>query len=887
MRFVLAAFILGILGTAVGGESASAGIPESENQWVQLPDTLNGHWGNPMVWSPTRKQLLHYTAFDVKAFDAKKGIWKKDYPWPGDKGFGLVSIHDNNRGVSYKGTGLMTPSGVPCPAHTANGLTWDNKRNQMVLVMHGLMATYDPTSKKWAKLDCETDLYGKKVPGAPRVYAPGICYDPLNDEIVMFPHWGVQNSGLKNVTGEVSGHHGTLLYSFKDNCWTRAGDRFAAPKVVAARGQVLKLCKQLSTVLDKLYVARRRPELVNPAEIVTLLKALTQATEEAGKDALLDTSSVATSLTSANDQIQKRALNEALASGSVALRTLRTLLDSNPLGIEPPPRCGTPLIYDPALKGIVMFGGQGALRRCDLSPPKSKGGQPGAYNDTWIYDCATRRWRELPCNTRPPTTVWPQVVRDPVSKKMVLVTGTSRWGGEDGKLTLWTLDPATSTWNDCGTQPVPGKLLPRTNWTGWGYPTFELGLDPLARLLVVTGSVGSYRNLKPINFGLRLNVATLTAKPAPAWKAVPIKPQVIPVADPSWVAKLKALPANTWTSTGKNAAQPHRDWGNAACDPTDGNVYFFGGGHSTYQGREVAIYAVGANQWVFGTGGHNDHTPPVGWGGIHMDFYGCPAASHQRNSYVALDGRMYKDIGAGTMRPRYRNPAMATKGPRSSLFYDVLRGGVWRHPDVAKVNWGAGIPGTYGAVHLAAGDGRVMGFGGELEPYNGRTSIGSVTFASLDIYSNSLTVNKVPKPHPGWVGECRPFCFVPDEGKQGRIFFYEFRKDGGHGTWIYDIAANAFTNLKPHKQPGGLPNTVVYLPDQKAVFAVINNTQQWVYSFKRNTWAPLPLKGAGQIKFQRPYAQTVYSAKYGVLVNLPATKVMRPEVSAIVWPKPN
>ncbi len=871
--------VLALVAAATGAPAAAGEV----NVWKKLESPGVRHFGNPLVWCPARRQLLFYSAFEVQAFDYGTDKWTRDYSWPGEKGFGIPG-HNSDRGVSYKGTGEMTPKGLPAPARTIGGCTWDPKRKRMLMVTHGLMAAYDPVGKKWAKVECSTELSGKKTPGAPRVYGAGVCCDPVNDELLMFGHWGGRNCDLRDVTGEHSGHLGTLVYSFATSTWTRPGEKLADPERAAARAELRGIMASLSAALEEVYAARRRP-----AKSAAALAALEASVARLGptkkqREELLQLSAARTSTRRAVEAAKAGKLDEALRSGAEALRALRSQLDGA-LRIEPPPRCASQPVYHPGTKSIVVFGGAGALRRTDLAFPQGKGGGPGAYDDTWVYDCAKRRWREIARANRPPATTIPKMVHDPASGKMILVTASSNWGGEKGQLSLWTLDVAAEKWSDCGTQPAPGGVIPRTNWTGWGTPTFELGLDPEKKLLLLTGRIGPQRDAKAINLALQLDIARLQAKPAPAWEAPPpVKPVTIPPDDGAWVARMKGLPANTWTAAKPEGGEtPRRDWGVAACDPVRGDVYYFGGGHSTYQGRDVAVYCVGANRWIHGAGGHNDHLPAVGWGGTGIDFWGCPAASHQRNSYVALDGRLYKDFGTGTMRPEYRNPAMAAKGPRWSLFYDTDRGGVWRSPKIGEVTWGEGVKGTYAGVHMAAPDGRVIGFGGQLEPYNGRKCPGVVHFASLDIYSNKLTVVNVPPPFPGVIMECRPFCFVAGKGEAGSVFVYEYRKGGGHATWLYDVEKNAFTDLKPKRQPPpGEPGTVLYVPDQKAVFAPIKGVGQWVYSLERNAWAELPAAGVN-VKFTGPYTQLVYSAKYGVFVNLPGTHLMRPDFSKLKW----
>ena len=192
-------------------------------------------------------------------------------------------------------------------------------------------------------------------------------------------------------------------------------------------------------------------------------------------------------------------------------------------------------------------------------------------------------------------------------------------------------------------------------------------------------------------------------------------------------------------------------------------------------------------------------------------------------------------------------------------------------------------PGSWGLPHMATPDGRVIGFGGRMEPYNGRFSR-DVQFVSYDIYSGSLDVRQIPEPFPSATPEGRPFCFVPDKRGRGRVFVLEPSDDAPCRTWIYDISANAFTDLDAANAPTGRPGAVEYINGQGVAFAIVGDAQ-WVYSFERNRWARLPLKVAGGAtpKFSRPYTQVVYSAKYGVLVNLPGTELMRFDGAAVRW----
>jgi len=207
---------------------------------------------------------------------------------------------------------------------------------------------------------------------------------------------------------------------------------------------------------------------------------------------------------------------------------------------------------------------------------------------------------------------------------------------------------------------------------------------------------------------------------------------------------------------------------------------------------------------------------------------------------------------------------------------------------IDRVSLGKNVPGTYGRCCVVHPAGRTLGFGGALEPYDGRFFKGEVYFGSYDIYANTLELKTIPPPFPGIIYECRPFCTLPD---RDGIFFYECVARKGkvqrRRTWVYDVARNRFTDLKPKRQPPDEPGTVVYLEGQEAIFAAVGRDQQWIYSFKHNTWAPLPLQSDTRFGFDPVYTQLVYVAKYGVLVSVGAasrgTAVMRPDVRGVKW----
>ena len=824
--------------------AARAALPPDVpiNRWVRLETTGEaGYTYSRPIFVPSRGQVLHWGAVcggdarpwmrnDVRAFDAARGEWVSDYPRTA-KLPGLRTHSAHGKGVSHTGRGEMLPCGTPAPSFIVNGVCYDARRGRVIYTMKGLTAAYDPTARTWRDLEARTVIDGRVYPGGPPVYGVGTCYDPVHDEIVLFPHWGAENADLRAATGRMSGHWGTFRYRFADNTWRRVGGTFGEEAVRKARRETISRMARGSAALDAAWRARK------------------------GLDA------------------------NVLAE----LRAAEARLDG-PLRVEPPPRCGTPMVYDPPSGCIVMFGGHDGLCRTDLTPDRT----PRALNDTWLYDCRTRQWRELPCTRRPPATLWPKLVRDPASGRVLLVRLHRARDRKDRSLAaIWGLDVAKARWQKLHEQPWPWEIA-RAHGVGGVADLYEVALDPKAGLLILTQNVPVDRRPVEQVFTMRLDVSKRTPEPAGEHEpAPPIRPITIPPDDPKWVAKLRSLPANTWVHANPPREAEDRGWGMAACDPVRGWVVYFGGGHATYQVNNVAVYVVGANRWVTTAGDHNDWVPPVGWGGSAMGYRGGRHAHHQRNEYVAFDGRMYWSMGTGSRR--WRAEQEKRPPPRHTWFHDIDRGGVWRRERIAEVTLGQGVVGTYGRCCLVHPDGRIFGFGGSLEPYDGRFFPDEAYFSVYDVYRNTLAVRAVPKPRPGITYECRPFCTLAD---RDQVFFYECVAKNGkarrQGTWVYDVAANRFRDLKPPRHPPDEPGTVEYIAGQEAVFAAVGRDQQWVYSLRRNRWARLPLKTAdGRFGFDPVYSQVVYVARYGVLVSVGhagrGTAVMRPDVRQVDW----
>ncbi|MGM0486614.1 MAG: hypothetical protein ACQESR_07615 [Planctomycetota bacterium] len=857
------------------------------NEWVKVTKKADrGYVYARPVFVAARGQVLQWglpyeMAYnEVIAFDPAARRWIADHPAAPEQELPRRYRDEGGAGGLPTFEEKLTSGGAPVPWAVSNGACYVPRRREII---YGGLYGYHVETRAWRMLEPTWVLGDRKYRELLPCAALSYCYDPVNDQLVAFPHHGILGTfetfdlmggpQMERLPGghRVLGHYGTLVYRFDENTWRQVGRKMGSEQARRARSKLTPLAAEVSRQSDHAYCLRRERRGEKPGPVASKLNGLAAAAKRivVFEGAQAEVGKLGALLEKAAAAAEARNWGAVVKDCGEALWHIDALLDGN-LRTEPPARTGTPMVYDPKNRCIVMFGGHSGICRYDLHRPVHYGDQPGALSCTWIYDCKTQQWREVSSTHGPPAELWPKMVYDPASELVLLV----------GREAIWGLDAAQGTWHLLH-EPAWDAEVPQARGYALRHHVEEVCLDPDRELLMLIqphASTGSHWDGTE-TFLMHLDVGKMKPRTASGQqKPPPVRPQVMPPDDPQWMKKLQTLTANTWVDSDAENKPPRKGYTSAACDPVRGDVYFFGGGHGDYQINDVQVYQVGANRWVYAAGDNNDWVPPTGWDGWCMGIHGGPNAGHQRNYYCAVDGRMFKSVG--TCSARWPNPEMKKAGAaRFAYFYDIDRHGVWRTVEIDRVERGPDVSGTWGWPHMATPDGRVIGFGGRMEPYNGRFS-SKTNFFSYDIYGNHLTVRNIPPPFPSATRECRPFCFVPDKAERGQVLVVESAEKPR--TWLYDIADNVFTDVQAANQPKGDPRTVLYIEEQNAAFAVIDD-KQWVYSFEKNAWGPLPLRGQDghEVEFSRPYAQTVFSARYGVLVNLPRTELLRPDFSEV------
>jgi len=250
------------------------------------------------------------------------------------------------------------------------------------------------------------------------------------------------------------------------------------------------------------------------------------------------------------------------------------------LDVEPPLRCNPAMVYDPAGRGIVLFGGYD---------------QAAALNDTWVYDCRQRRWERRAPAVAPPPMLAPGAAAVPGEGKVLVVgynalTARRTHSATRANQETWLYDALTGTW-----APVGGDLkLPGCRWLtaaaskkhgvvflvafGRGRRTYAFRHDP-------SGPAVERKGARP---GTR------------AWKYPRQRSSLAeaPPPDPEAHAKVLAdLPANRFVDAAPPGLLVSKTWSTACIDTDRSEVIYFGGGHSGYTGNDIARYSIADNRW--------------------------------------------------------------------------------------------------------------------------------------------------------------------------------------------------------------------------------------------------------------------------------------------------
>jgi hypothetical protein len=251
------------------------------------------------------------------------------------------------------------------------------------------------------------------------------------------------------------------------------------------------------------------------------------------------------------------------------------------LNVEPPLRCNGALVYDPASRSMVLFGGYD---------------QAAALNDTWVFDCSSDRWTQQRPNPSPPPMYAPAAAVLPGGGKILVCDF-------DARKLQWHHQSRSSALKETWIYDVAGR-----RWTAINADLHLEGYRWLSAAesnkhgVVFLAAFGPQRRTYALRYDPARPAVDLPGAPpgTVAWKYPEQKLSLeqAPPPDPAAHAKLlAALPPNTFVDAQPPGLLISKTWSTATIDTDRSEVLYVGGGHSGYSGNDIARYSIAENRW--------------------------------------------------------------------------------------------------------------------------------------------------------------------------------------------------------------------------------------------------------------------------------------------------
>ncbi len=879
MRQACIISIVCLLLCAGASAGESVGKPNARtmaaNTWLKVVEDNEGSAYQALVYDPVRGQVMqwanvmsdkgHNAIARVRHFDPAKMAWSDDYP--GVK---------NGRPAGYNSLWKMAGD-VPRAGNSFDMVAFVSRSKEVFYSQPGMMAAYNPATKKWREEKAQVELCGAKYAGGPPFSWGAMAYDPVNDELVMFSHAGAMNYDDHEATGFVGGHMGTMIYSFEAKLWRR--QRPGSAEFKKARSLLRDVWFAEGRVVKEAWRAelQRSPKPAEQMELSAIAAKTQSEVLALATKAAAEVKALADRGADAEERMRLGLAAEALAAALGEMKKAKSALEAGKsfeaykgafdlvqklrhidrfkVRAQPPERLNSRMAYDPASRSLVLFGGNHG---------------DGCWNDTWIYDCRTRRWRESRSRTRPAPRQEHFVVHHPKTGK-ILAGGGSLGVWRPFISDVWTYDVAADKWQQ---HAVAGPLEDR------GSNRYSAAYDEKNDVLVMHRSgYGTARGATWVYRFRSSPAATAESKAMSAW--APPLPEAFPKPDdPAVLAKLKSLPANTWTDAKSNMKPPRKEWGNLGHDASSGFALLFGGGHSSYQGDDITVYLPGANKWVYSHAPISAAILPqlkncMGGGIPGVNFNGGLWTMHQRNTYEAGDGVMVLSLMTSQAYP-YGPASILERFKKSNTRWPEWKNALWEY-DLDLRMWRKCYPRN--------SEQRV----GNMFPLGDR--VGGLLANGWREYkpgAEKIVDHVFAAKLPNRSGEGRHYAYMKDKHA---VFLACNNPKAPLGTYVYDLKTGTVKDLKPRNSPPASPRiyNVLYVPDQKGAWAWIaagRDVEQWAYSFERNTWKKIEAPRVKGSVGSGPYEQVVYSEKYGVFVwggGRGPTGLLRPDFGKIDW----
>lgn len=613
-----------------------------DNQWVEIDDGGAGARIGPAVaWMPKEKKFLVVGGFkpitptrrrpyDVQTFDPATGRWQDCFPkgmekaWVDSKGNATPPEfpHSNNYVslLDRKKNKRLTPS-VPLGEYFA----FDAEANVLYVALggHTLRGTfanqalpvvrYNVRERTWEVLSGSGPPV-KPEYGEMKMSNTRLVMDPVNNELLFLGGWG---PGLKNGTaGSWAFAPGTRkwrkldspslvldpLFAQAQKAEAKARDAVAAARNVFYQGlggsEESASVKKTPAVLiaDARDLTAALIERLNAANGQGWEKEAIARAQSLTKKALVELQAASSGFSDGklNASLIKQAF-DAVWNLDLAAECLRS---------SPPSRVSPAAAYDPVNQVVVQSGGS----HWDY-----------VSNDTWIYDCKTRKWRQVWAKVCPAPRKGASLVYLPKSKRLALVGGESANTEFSFYRTyvslptdVWTYDASSNQWHllfrEEITRESAKKRIPLSSPLAVSDQDVMLGLFTEKRDSRGQGNWNYCSKTRLFRLSGKGN-PTLTAKHGvEAGSRTYLS--VVPAYNPCWYdaaprgdlkkteAWYKAMKPNTWLAPPKAPRVcPPSEWGTAVYDPQRDAMYLWSGGHQSDCSNLVHIFHPAINRW--------------------------------------------------------------------------------------------------------------------------------------------------------------------------------------------------------------------------------------------------------------------------------------------------
>ncbi len=860
--------------------AAAGELPEG--RWVKV-GTGGGcnRTSSAVVWLAKEKKFLVVagmrgmpkkdfprTTYALQTYDPQARKWENRFPkgkekaWTDAKGNSKAPRHPGSSNwvvlKDSKGNVRLSRS-----AQVASYFAFDPEAEHLYVALAGHTLERDLRGKtlpilRYKVAERTWEMVDSAGPPVKPLYGPlkmsgsRLVMDPVNKELLFI-------GGMGHGIGAADGTVGSWAFSIEGKTWRRLASRSEAldPLFAKVTAAIRPARDGMAAARNAFYAGMKPAEESKavkgkPAKLLAEALKLAEAAVKALKSAAAkgwEAEAVARAKPLAAGAVADlKAAGDGFSAGKLDAALIKKVFDASwaldeaaaCLRSSPSPRKAAAAAFDPAHKVVVLFGGD----HLDY-----------LMNDTWFYDCKTRKWRQVWPKTAPSPRAGAAMLWLPGRKQLALVGGVTF----NTKFTyyqthkripteIWTFDTAGTAWTLVAREAAKAKLA-----FGQSSPVPDKLTSALAAgdgdvlIGLAWQTMGSRKMQWAHEFTTWLQrvpargAPGLTAKHG-AEAGTRTYTSVVSGYDPCWYdaaprgdrakteAWLAALKPNTWVQPPKSPRPcPRSEWATAVYDPERDALYLWTGGHMSDPSSIVATYHPGLNRWSIpyvadrGYKGRSYTNRPDAANHTYLNYTYDP---HARRMVASSVG------GIGIYNPDRRE---------------------WEY--MGTQTWPCKGPNYW--VKLCG------------------TSRGTVLWAPghFDIFdARKRTWTKLPLK-----GAKLPGRFHGDENilvwdsKRDALYLMAIRSEKGH-IWRYDVKSGEARTLDPKgkksfgdRWKNGLRDAV-YLP--KLDLVLFNNFiggQQVAYDPTKNRWVLLNIAPAGKRIGHQSNANLAYDSRRGLV----------------------